>query len=513
MKQKILLFSTLLCTCIATAQLTFVPDDSFEARLQQLGLDSGPLDDFVLTANISSLTEFDFGNFVVTDATGLQDFTSLTQLEVYREITDLTPIESLVNLEYLVLVNTLGTSIDMTLFPNLNYVFISNSAMDRLDFTNCPNLTEISIDNTTTSEITFGNHPVLDDILISLADTPQLDLSGCPALTRLLVSDTNSMINLDVSQCSLLEFIEFDNNLLLPYMDLSANTALISVRAEDNAALETIFINNGTNTNIGQTFRVRDNPMLSCVEVDDVAWSNTFWGFATNYFPGFSTNCAPSNDDCAQAVPITLVQPASGTTLNATNSTNTPGCQESGITILDIWYQFPAPASGSVTMTLNAPQLTGKIALYASCGDTTPIACQENELMVTGLTPNTTYYLQIWLEANTANRSQNAVSNNNETGSFILEVQDTATLSVNDFSTETNEIRMFPNPANHQVNVSAASNLEEITMYDMTGKRMLQNKNLNTNSETIQIDQLASGMYMMHIKTATKTTLKKLIIN
>ncbi len=512
MKQKILLLTILLFTCIAKAQFTFVPDDSFEARLQQLGLDSGPLDDLVLTANVSSLTEFEFGNFVVTDATGLQDFVSLTKLEIYEEITDLTPIENLVNLEYLVLVNTLGTSIDMTQFPNLDFVYIVDSAMEVLDFTNSPNISEVTIGNTPTNEIIFGNHPLLDDLFINYADTSELDLSGCTALKTLLVNNTNSMVNLDVSQCTLLETIEFDFNPLLTYIDLSNNTALISVRAEDNAALETIFIKNGTNTNIGQTFRVKDNPSLTCVEVDDVAWSNTFWGFATNYFPGFSAICSPSNDDCAQAVPITLVQPASGTTANATNSSNTPGCEENGITILDIWYEFPAPASGSVTMTINVPQLTGKIALYASCGDATPIACQENELAITGLTPNATYYLQVWLEADTANRNQNAVSSN-ETGGFILEVQDTATLSVNDFSTETNEIRMFPNPANHQVNVSAASNLEEITIYDMTGKRMLQNENLHTNSQTIQVDQLSSGMYMMQIKTATTTTLKKLIIN
>lgn len=509
MKEKLLLIA-LLFTCVASAQFTYVPDDSFEARLQQLGLDSGPLDDLVLTANISSLTEFDFGNFLVTDATGLQDFVSLTQLEIYKEITDLTPIESLVNLEYLVLVNTLGTSIDMTLFPNLDYVYISNASMERLDFTNCPNLTEISIDNATTSEITFGNHPLLDDLLISNADTPQLNLSGCTALTRLLVNNTNSMINLDVSQCALLEFIEFDNNLLLPYVDLSANTALVSVRAEDNPILETIYINNGTNTNIGQTFRVKDNPSLTCVQVDDVDWSNTFWGYATDYFPGFSLNCAPSNDDCAQAVSINLAQPSSGNTINATNSTNTPSCQETGITILDVWYEFQAPASGSVTMTINAPPLVGKIAFYESCSDAQPLFCQEGELSVDNLTPNTTYYLQVWLEADAMNRTGTP---ENMDGGFILNVQDTTTLSVNDIATAENQIRMYPNPAKDQVSISAPTNLEHVAIYDMAGKLILKNENYRSNQETIPLENLSGGMYMVQIKTEKTTTLKKLIIN
>jgi hypothetical protein len=309
----------------------------------------------------------------------------------------------------------------------------------------------------------------------------------------------------------LLESIEFDNNIILPYIDLSANTALNSVRAEDNTLLETIFIRSGNNTNIGQSFRVKDNPSLTCVEVDDVAWSNLFWAFPTNNFAGFSTNCTPSNDDCAQATPITLVQAASGTTQNASNSTNTPGCEASGITILDIWYEFPAPASGSVTMTINAPPLIGKIALYESCSDMNSIACQANELAVTGLTPGNTYYLQVWLEADAMGRFDGTPEN--MSGGFILDVQDTTTLSIDDVVGEASQIRMFPNPANDILTISAPKNLEQISVFDMSGKRILSDATVRNTSETLDVAQLSSGMYMVQIKTTSKTTLKKLIIN
>ena len=65
---------------ISFAQNTFVPDDAFESRLQQLGLDSGPLDNLVLTANINTLQDFSPGNFTITDITGLQDFVALKDL-------------------------------------------------------------------------------------------------------------------------------------------------------------------------------------------------------------------------------------------------------------------------------------------------------------------------------------------------------------------------------------------------------------------------------------------------
>ncbi|MEM6722226.1 MAG: T9SS type A sorting domain-containing protein [Bacteroidota bacterium] len=514
MKKKLLVLIACFCSAIVAAQTTFVPDDGLEFRLQQLGLDSGPLDDLVFTANINTLEDFDFGNFVVSDITGLQDFVALKELRVSDAIADLSPIENLTALEELVIRDVTDTDVDLSALVNLTFVSISRSPFTNLDFTSNTNLTELNIQdmNNDMEAIILGNNPLLEDVFINFVNVPILDFSSCTALRMLLANGNSTLVNLNVTQNALLESIEFDENLQLTYIDLSANTALSSVRAEDNPLLETIYIKSGNNTNIGQTFRVKDNASLSCVEVDDVAWSNLFWAFPTNNFAGFSTNCAPSNDDCAQATPITLLQPASGTTVNAGNSSNTPGCQGSGVTILDIWYQFPAPASGSVTMTINAPPLIGKIALYASCSDAAPIACQEGGLAVTGLTPNATYYLQVWLEADTMNRSA-LTTNSNLNGGFILEVQDTSTLSVNDISGDVNEIRMFPNPAQNQVNISAPKNLEQITIYDMSGKLILNNENIHTNSEIIQLEALSSGMYMVQIKTSTATKLKKLIIN
>ncbi|WP_433991522.1 hypothetical protein U8527_06095 [Kordia algicida OT-1] len=82
MKEKIFLLITIFLCITTNAQNTFVPDDALESRLQQLGLDSGPLDNLVLTGNINTLLDFDFGNFIVSDITGLQDFTALTELRV-----------------------------------------------------------------------------------------------------------------------------------------------------------------------------------------------------------------------------------------------------------------------------------------------------------------------------------------------------------------------------------------------------------------------------------------------
>ncbi len=510
MKKKLLLITALLFSCITFAQTTYVPDDAFEARLIQLGLDSGPLDNFVFTANISSLENLNLSNSILTDITGLQDFVGLKDLRVSGPVTDLSPIENLANIEELSINNVTATSLDLSAFVNLEFIYITDTALTSLDFSNNSNLLEASIETSDVNELILSNNPLLDDLYIIDLDISELDLSSCTALYNLSVVNCDFLINTNLTQNTIMEFVVFNNNPLLPFLDLSANTALSRVEARNNATLETVYIKSGNNTNIGQTFIVRSNPLLSCVEVDDVAWSTTSWGFNTNYFTGFSQNCSPQNDDCAQATSIMLAQPVSDSTQSATNSTNTPNCQEAGITILDIWYQFTAPASGSVTMNINAPPLTAKIALYQSCTDANPLFCAEGELVADNLIPNTTYYLQVWLEVTTGNRQ---ATPENINGGFILNVQDTSTLSVNNVTNDTNQIRMYPNPTKDVITISAQTEIEQISIYDMSGKRLLNNENARTNTQTLQLGTLSSGLYMVQIKTEKSTILKKLIIN
>ena len=64
--------------CIAFGQQTYVPDDNFEQKLINLGYDTGPLDDFVPTANISSVINLFIGSSNISDLTGIEDFASLS---------------------------------------------------------------------------------------------------------------------------------------------------------------------------------------------------------------------------------------------------------------------------------------------------------------------------------------------------------------------------------------------------------------------------------------------------
>ena len=115
---------------------------------------------------------------------------------------------------------------------------------------------------------------------------------------------------------------------------------------------------------------------------------------------------APSNDDCAGALPLTVntstcTSTTAGTVSGATASTQDPtAC--GGTENDDVWFSFVAPATGSVNVSLL--NIAGSTTdMYHSvwegtCPSLTLVAgsCSDpNSQSVTGLTPGNTYYLRV----------------------------------------------------------------------------------------------------------------------
>ena len=131
---------------------------------------------------------------------------------------------------------------------------------------------------------------------------------------------------------------------------------------------------------------------------------------------------APANDACANAIVI----PLDGTILNASNTntvTDTPNPTCGGTAIKDVWYKFVYPG-GNITITTGLGTLTDtRVAAYAACPGTTPIACNDDiggsnyasqiVLTCTQLTIGNTYYIQ-------------AGGYNSTTGTFTIRAQQAA---------------------------------------------------------------------------------------
>ncbi len=87
-------------------------------------------------------------------------------------------------------------------------------------------------------------------------------------------------------------------------------------------------------------------------------------------------------------------------------------------------------------------------------------------------------------------------------------------LSVDDTFLAEN-ISIYPNPANDVLNIltTASVQLESATIYDVRGRKVLSRDMSSTTFNTINVDQLNSGVYFIQLNAENASTSKKFIVN
>jgi len=292
------------------AQQTYVPDDNFEQALIDLGLDSGPPDNYVPTANIDTLKTLYVEEKEISDLTGIEDFIALTKLHCYdNSITSLdmsncVALENLdcyrngmtslnvnncVNLKNLLCYENELSSLNLDDCIALEFLNCKQNSLTTLDLSNCPVLEElVCIENSVTSintdcltvlkylycydnqitSLNVSTNNALYDLDCSNNAMTTLNASGCAdldwlfcsenALTSInisnctamswLICSSNQLTSLDVSTDTALTSIMCNNNLLTS-LDVSKNTGLMQLICHDNE-LTSLNLKNGNNVNM-----------------------------------------------------------------------------------------------------------------------------------------------------------------------------------------------------------------------------------------------------------------------
>ena len=122
-----------------------------------------------------------------------------------------------------------------------------------------------------------------------------LDVSQNTAL-KVLRCNNLLLTNLELSSNSELEVLSCYYNTLTS-LDVSQNSNLTNLNCKQNL-LNCLNLKNGNNSNMLVT--VYTNTNLTCIEVDDVSYSNANWT-AVDSQTYFSTNC---NNDCSNTSSI-----------------------------------------------------------------------------------------------------------------------------------------------------------------------------------------------------------------
>ncbi|HLP63488.1 CotH kinase family protein [Flavobacterium sp.] len=122
---------------------------------------------------------------------------------------------------------------------------------------------------------------------------------------------------------------------------------------------------------------------------------------------------------------------------------------------------------------------------------------------ITAVNNNANFKVKITFEGNTT-----AANGNNRYDNITLKGV------VNNLSVPTNTAttyQVFPNPFTNTIQIISSEQMTELTVYDMVGKRIWQKMNVNQNTETIDLETLNTGVYLLKIKTLTGSITHQLI--
>ena len=197
----------------ATAKLLLnaenFPDANFRAALATiLGISEG---DEITEEKITATTSLSVGFKRISDLTGIEHFTALTDLECY---------------------NNQLTSLDMSKNTALKYLFCSDNQLTALDVSKNTALQTLYCYGNQLTSLDMSKNTALTYLSCYNNQLTLLDVSKNTALTYLYCYN-NPLTTLDVSQNTALTYLYCHNNQLTA-LDVSQNTALRSLACSGN---------------------------------------------------------------------------------------------------------------------------------------------------------------------------------------------------------------------------------------------------------------------------------------
>ena len=270
--RKLLLI--LLCLpMIGFGQNVNIPDANFKAYLVGNSAINTNGDTEIQVSEATNYTGSIYcSDLNISDLTGIEDFTALTSLDC-----DDNQI----------------TSLDVSNNTALTNLWCGQNYLTSLNLSNNTALTELNCESNNLTILDVSNNTALTDLWIDSNQLTSLDVSQNTALIGLWCYG-NQLTSLNLNGASNLEWVACHFNQLTS-LDGSTNTALNRLDVSNNQLIA-LDIRNGYNTNLGTSFWggfiSSGNNNLTCINVDDDAWSTANW---TNIDPQhyFSTNCPP----------------------------------------------------------------------------------------------------------------------------------------------------------------------------------------------------------------------------
>ncbi|REG98995.1 RCC1 domain-containing protein [Flavobacterium aquicola] len=530
---------------------TLIPDSNFEQKLIDLEIDSGSTDGKVLTSKISTLTHLNVSNSSISDLTGIQDFAQLTDLYCNQnQLTALNvskntflktldcnnnKIETLdvsknIALDTLSSYSNRLTALDVKINKALKKLDCGSNQISTLDVSANTDLIFLGCNTSLLTTLDVSKNTALKLLDCRENKLTNLDVSTIGTLTE-LYCQSNQLTNLDISKNKALEFLNCSKNLLTT-LNVSVNTALVGLYSNSNQ-LTNLNLKNGNNTNLAYlNFKI--NPNLSCIQVDDINYSNENWSTKKDATANFNTDCQNSNqftyipdsnfeqklidlgiDTDGLNGKITIADISAVTTLDLSNSNikdltgiesftalNILDCSNNQLVILDL----------SKNTKLQILYVTGNPLVYINLqnGNNHNFIVKsitDKKLSSTGGTTFLGITTLGCIKVDNADYSNANWSKIKETTTMYSE---TCTLGLED--SQFSKAAVYPNPTKGEVNILNIA-VEKATVYNVSGQlvKTFTLDSANTNN-TINLSGLPKGVYFVYLINQDVASVKKVIV-
>ncbi|MCP4443333.1 MAG: T9SS type A sorting domain-containing protein [Aureispira sp.] len=256
------------------AQIVTIPDANFKVALvTDTAINTNGDTEIQVSEAIAYNGAIQLSYMGISDLTGIEAFTALTQLYChYNQLTSL-DVSANTALTHLYCEHNQLTSLNVSSNTALTRLDCYSNQLSSLNTTSNTILTHLYCNSNQLTSLDISTNTVLTNLECSSNQLTSLNVSNNIALTH-FHCHSNQLTSLNVSNNTALIVLSCISN-QLTNLDFSTNTALTYLFCYSNQ-LTSLNVKNGTNINFA-AFDAKSNPNLTCIQVDDAAYSTTNW--------------------------------------------------------------------------------------------------------------------------------------------------------------------------------------------------------------------------------------------
>ena len=494
---------------------TVIPDANFEQALIDLGFD-GTIDGKILTSAVANITSLDVSNKNISSLIGIKSFAALQDLNCSSnsisslDIVGLNQIKtfdgSYNNMVEFLMTNTANLTslqcqgnnletLNLSGLTNLITLNCGSNQISNLNFTGVTQLTTLDCSNNPLPTFDFTALASLSSLNCSSTQRTSLNVTGLTSLVSLDFSG-NQLTSMNLSNLSKLKTLDCSGNLLTS-INLSGLTALETLSCGRNQFTSLSLTNMPTLKNLycdgGISFSFV-NGVLNSTVVSTLT-SLTLTGL---------TNL--ENLNCSKNKLTTMI-------LTGLTSLKTLNCGNNNFTTLSVnASNFPSLLNLDCAGPILGPQ--GNLTSLDVVGFSTlaTLDCSRNvldSLNVTGLANSATLNCSInpSLTCITVSDPAVAVANSNWRKDASASYALSCTLASHQHQFA-NDLVLYPNPTQTTLNISSTTTIDKITVADLTGKKVLEQKQ---NTTQVNVQNLAKGIYILEVFVGQNKQTRKFI--